>query len=69
MLALLHSWLHAAEREELGERRLAYVCALHDALHVMEDSPNPVYAIALLRVTVGGVKVIGTITTPEADTP
>jgi hypothetical protein len=69
MLALLHSWLYAAEREDLGESRLAYVCALHDALHVMEDAPNPVYAIALLRVTIGGVRVIGTITTPEADTP
>jgi len=69
MLALLHSWLYAAEHEDWGERRLAYVCALQDALHVMEDAPNPVYAIALLRVTIGGVRVIGTITTPEADTP
>jgi hypothetical protein len=65
MLALLHSWLYIAEREGLDERRLAYVYALRDAINVMEDAPSPVHAIALLNVTIGGVRVIGTITTPE----
>jgi hypothetical protein len=43
MLALLHSWLYAAEREGFDERRLAYVCALRDAINVMEDASNPVH--------------------------
>jgi len=68
MLTLLRTWLYAAEREGVDERRLAYVCALRDAINVTQDAANPPHAVALLNVTIGGVRVIGTITTPEEDT-
>jgi hypothetical protein len=65
MLTLLRTWLFAAEREGVDERRLAYVCALRDAINVMEDAPNPLHAVALLNMRIGGVRVIGTISTHE----
>ena len=68
MLTLLRIWLNVAEREGVDERRLAYVCVLRDAINVMQDALDPLHAVALLNVTIGGVRVIGTITTPEEDT-
>ena len=44
----VHTWLYAAEREGLDERRLAYVCTLRDAINVMEDGPS--FASAPLKL-------------------
>ena len=49
MLTLLRSWLYAAEREGLDGMRPDYTVALSHAAQIMEQSSEPVAAIALLR--------------------
>jgi hypothetical protein len=49
MLAVLRTWLRAAEQERITDRRPAYVFALRDAIEAVEETAHPVQAIAALR--------------------
>lgn len=60
MLTLLHSWLSAAEREDLVTTQPYYVHALRYAIDVLTELATPEAAISVLRETQENVHFIVT---------
>ena len=62
MLALLHTWLYAAEQHQFSAHRADYVHVVRHAIEVVSGALTPSDAIQLLRESEPNVHFVSDVT-------